>query len=185
MNDNVKLYPCCDNPDCGLCHGSGIASDDNPEVRRLNEQLAALADDTKAMPDLLPAWKKVFREGLLPHIGEVELRTLRRLVIEDDHRLLQGATTTPPPLMCTSTWPVEAACPLTVCGWARLGGEELSEITVGEAEEQFAALCYNIDQTVGEPGGCRHLLNWWDEAPRDEARRELLGEINLALASKE
>lgn len=185
MSDGVKVYPCCDNLGCGLCYGSGIASDDNPEVWRLNEELSAPANDTKPLPDLLPAWKKVFREGLLPHVGGVELRTLRRLVIEDDKRLLQGATTTPPPLMCVQDWPVEAACLTGMCGWAKLTDGELSEVTVGEVKEYFARMCYSIDQTVGEPGGCRHLLNWWDETPRDEARRKLLSEIELALTSKE
>ena len=144
--------------------------------------MASLTDDF--LPDLMPAWKKVFRNGLLPHITEIELRTLRKLIVEDDKRLLQGATTTPPPLMCVQDWSVEAACLTGMCGWASLTAGELTEATVGDVEAAFAKLCFDIDQTIGEPGGVRHLLCWYDETPRDEMRRELLIEIDLALSNK-
>ena len=32
-------------------------------------------------------------------------------------------------------------------------------------------MCYEVDQSMGEPAGCRWLLNWWDETPRPEAFR--------------
>lgn len=163
-----------------VCYGSGIADNDNPEVRKLNEQLNKL-DSDEPLLDLLPAWKQVFRKGILPLVSEVELNTLKDLLKRDDQRLLQGATTTPPPLMCVQDWPVEAACPIGMCGWSCLSSGELGEVTVGEVEEYFARMCYDIDQRIGEPAACRYFLNWWDETPRDEALRELLTEVNLAL----
>ena len=54
--------------------------------------------------------------------------------------------------------------------------------TVGQVEEFFAKACYQADQRLGEPAACRWFLNWFDNTPRAEMRRELLAEVELALA---
>jgi hypothetical protein len=92
---------------------------------------------------------------------------------------VQGATTTPPPLLCVQDWPVEACCALGFCGWQ---GEALC--TVGEVEEHFAKCCFEADQRLGEPAACRWFLNWFDDTPRDDMRRELLAEVELALTDR-
>jgi hypothetical protein len=125
----------------------------------------------------MESWRKVFREGLAPLISTPGLAALRRALEEDDRRLLQGATTTPPPLRCVQDWPVEAACALGYCGWQ---GEGLE--TVAEVEEYFARMCFEIDQRLGEPAGCRWFLNFWDETPRPELRQLVLPEVERALA---
>jgi hypothetical protein len=99
--------------------------------------------------------------------------------LTDDPRLLQGATTTPPPLQCVQDWPVEAACVLGYCAWQ---GEGLE--TVAEVEEFFARACFEADQLLGEPAACRWFLNWYDDTPRDEMRRLLLAEVNRTLAQR-
>ena len=43
------------------------------------------------------------------------------------------------------------------------------------------ACCFEADQRLGEPAACRWFLNWFDDTPRDEMRRELLAEVELAL----
>lgn len=126
----------------------------------------------------MESWRKVWRDGALPLLGTAELAALRDALAADDPALLQGATTSPPPLICVQDWPVEGACLLGICGWRGLGLK-----TVGEVEEYFARACHEIDQRVGEPAGCRWLLNWFDETPRDEMRRDLLAEVELALAA--
>jgi hypothetical protein len=125
----------------------------------------------------MESWRKVWREGLAPLLSTTGLQALRRGLADDDARLLQGATTTPPPLQCVQDWPVESACALGYCGWQ---GEGLE--TVAEVEEFFARMCFEIDVRLGEPAGCRWFLNWFDETPRDEMRRELLAEVNRQLA---
>jgi hypothetical protein len=127
----------------------------------------------------MESWRKVWREGLEPLLSTAGLEALRRALVNDDPRLLQGATTTPPPLQCVQDWPVEGACALGFCGWQ---GEGLE--TVAEVEEFFARMCFEIDQRLGEPAACRWFLNWFDEAPRDEMRRLLLAEVNRALARR-
>jgi hypothetical protein len=126
----------------------------------------------------MEAWRKVFREGFAPLLSTPGLAALRDALKADDGRLLQGATTSPPPV---STWcgnfPVEAACAMGYCGWQGDGLE-----TVGEVEEFFARACFEADQRLGEPAACRHLLNWFDDTPRDEMRASLLPEVELALA---
>lgn len=128
---------------------------------------------------MVEAWKKVWREGLAPLLSTAALQALREAVEKDDQTLLQGATTSPPPLMCVQDWPVEAACAVGYCGWK---GEGLE--TVGEVEEFFARMCFKIDQRINEPAGCRWWLNWWDETPRDEVRSLILPEIDLVLAER-
>ena len=127
----------------------------------------------------MESWRKVWREGLAPQISTTGLDALRRALLNNDTRLLQGATTMPPPLQCVQDWPVEGACGLGYCGWQ---GDQLE--TVSEVEEFFARACFEADQRLGEPAACRWFLNWYDETPRDEMRRLLLPEVNRTLAQR-
>jgi len=52
---------------------------------------------------------------------------------------------------------------------------------VAEVEEFFARACFEADQRLGEPAGCRWFLNWFDETPRDEMRRLLFAEVKHQL----
>ena len=125
----------------------------------------------------MEAWKKVWREGFAPQLSVPALAELRQALQADDSRLLQGATTSPPPLQCVQDWPVEAACVLGYCGWQAEGLESVAEV-----EEFFARMCFEIDNRLGEPAGCRWFLNWFDETPRDEMRQHLLAEIECSIA---
>jgi hypothetical protein len=127
----------------------------------------------------MESWRKVWRDGLAPQLSTTSLEALRRALLTDDPRLLQGATTSPPPLQCVQDWPVEAACVLGFCGWQ---GEGLE--TVAQVEEFFARACFEADQRLGEPAACRWFLNWFDDTPRDEMRRLLLAEVNRTLAQR-
>jgi hypothetical protein len=127
----------------------------------------------------MESWRKVWREGMAPQLSPAGLEALRRALVSDDARLIQGATTTPPPLQCVQDWPVEAACVLGFCGWQ---GDRLE--TVAQVEEFFARACFEADQRLGEPAACRWFLNWYDETPREEMRRQLLVEVNRALAQR-
>jgi hypothetical protein len=127
----------------------------------------------------MESWRNVWRNGIVPLLSTRGLRALRDALARDDARLIQGATSTPPPMQCVLDWPVEAACAIGYCGWQGDGLE-----TVGEVEEFFCRLCFEADQRLGEPAAVRFFINWTDESPRDEVRRELLGEVNLALADR-
>jgi hypothetical protein len=128
----------------------------------------------------METWRRVFREGVAPVLSTNGLLALEAALQRDDPRLCQGATTTPPPLQCVLDWPVEAACLLGYCAWQ---GDGLG--TVGEVEEYFAKVCFEADRRLGEPAAVRHLLNAYDDWPRDEMRRELLPEVDRALAERE
>ncbi len=127
----------------------------------------------------MESWRLVWHEGFVPGLSTAGLEALREALLTDDPRLIQGSTTMPPPLMCVSDWPVEAACALGYCAWHGNGLE-----TVGEVEEFFARVCFEADQRLGEPAACRWFLNWFDDAPRDEMRRELLAEVEKALVER-
>jgi hypothetical protein len=127
----------------------------------------------------MEAWRKVWREGVAPQLSTAGLEALRLALTTDDQRLLQGATTTPPPLQCVQEWAVEAACAVGFCGWQGDGLE-----TVAEVEEFFARVCFEADQALGEPASCRWFLNWFDETPREEMRRQLLAEVGRTLAQR-
>jgi hypothetical protein len=124
-------------------------------------------------------WRTTFRRGVVPNLTLGNLRALRQALLDDDPRLIQGATTTPPPLACVADWPVEGACLFGLCGWHADGLK-----TVGEVEEFFAKLCFKVDESVGEPAACRWVLNWWDDTPREEAIAALLPEVELAITNK-
>lgn len=124
-------------------------------------------------------WQQVWRDGFAPVLTKSGLLALRRALKRNDTRLTQGSTTTPPPLPSVQDWPVEGACALGFCGWQ---GEGCG--TVGEVEEYFAKCCFEADQRLGEPAGCRWFLNWFDDAPRGEMIRDLLSEVERELAGR-
>jgi hypothetical protein len=127
----------------------------------------------------MESWRKVWREGFAPVLSTAGLQALRKALTADDTRLIQGSTSSPPPLMCVQDWPVEAACALGFCAWQ---GEGLE--TVAEVEEFFARTCYEADQRLGEPAVCRYFLNWFDDTPRPQMRKLLLEEVNQTLAER-
>jgi hypothetical protein len=128
--------------------------------------------------ELIEAWRRVWRTAapLLPTDG---LEALAKALRDDDPRLLQGATTTPPPLEVVREWPVEAACLL---GWCEWKGE--ADVPVHRVEEAFARMCFDIDHALGQPAGVRWLLNWYDETPRSEMRAALLPEVEREIARR-
>src|SRR4051794_29041840 len=111
----------------------------------------------------MESWRHVFREGLEPVVSTPGLRALHQALLTDDRRLIQGATTTPPPLRCLQDCAVEGACMTAFPFWQ---GDGLK--TVAETEEAFAEACYEMDARLGEPAACRHLLNAYDSWPRAE-----------------
>jgi len=123
--------------------------------------------------------QRVWRDGLASLLSTAGLQSLKWALLTDYPRLLQGATTTPPPLPCTEHWPVEAACALGYCGWL---GDQL--MTVVEVEQFFARKCFETDERLGEPVAIRWFLNWFDEAPQNLMRHELLAEVSRALVSR-
>lgn len=127
----------------------------------------------------MESWRLVWRDGFAPVIGTEGLSALAEALRTDDERLTQGSTTTPPPLLCVQDWPVEAACCLGLCGWL---GDGLA--SVGQVEEYFARVCFEADQRLGEPAACRWFLNWFDDTPRDQMRRELLEEVERELRNR-
>ncbi len=130
----------------------------------------------------MESWRLTWRDGFAPGLSVSDLTALKTALRDDDPRLHQGQTTTPPPLMCVQDWPCEGGCALGLIGAYRHGGFGVA--TVGECEEEFARLCFEADQRLGEPAACRWFLNWFDDEPRGELRRELLAEVELALSEK-
>jgi hypothetical protein len=126
---------------------------------------------------VLASWQRSFREGIVPHVSPAGLMALKQALETDDPALMQGATTSPPPLDCVSDLPVQAACAIAYAGWKGDG-----RLTVGEVEQFFANVCHRAGQYLGDPTGARWFLNWFDDTPRDQMRRELLAEVSLALA---
>lgn len=124
----------------------------------------------------MESWRKVWREGVVLQLSTAGLTALEKALVTDDSRLIQGATTSPPPLTCMQECPVEGACPISFSVWVGDGRE-----TVGEVEDFFAKVCFEADVKLGEPAAIRWLLNFWDDTPRDEARRLLLAEVQREL----
>lgn len=125
------------------------------------------------------SWRHVFREGFAPGMSAPALESLLLALRRDDQQLIQGSTTSPPPLACVQDWPCEGACAVAYAAWKGDGLE-----TVGEVEEAFARLCFEADKRLGEPAGCRWLLNFFDDTPRDTMRQELAEEVELAILSR-
>lgn len=128
----------------------------------------------------MEAWRRVWRVGFAPLISTEGLESLREALSNDDPRIIQDATCSPPPLQCVEDWPVESTCPIAWTGWK---GE--SDMSVGEVNDHFDSVCFAVDQAIGEPASTRFFLNWWDESPREVVFKELLAEVELALAERQ
>lgn len=128
----------------------------------------------------MDTWRQVWRNGIAPLLSASGLEALRSAIVSDDVRLVQGATTEPPPLYSARDWHLEGACALGFCGWQ---GEGLE--TVGEVEEFVTRLCAEIDRRLGEPTASRWFMHWFDDTPRDLMRRQLLAEVSRTLARQE
>jgi hypothetical protein len=126
---------------------------------------------------ILPAWQHAFRNGLAPVLSTPGLVALCAALERDDSRLIQGATSSPPPLQAVLDWPVEGCCAVSLTGWL---GDGLT--TVGAVSEYFARLCHQADERLGEPGAVRYFLNWFDDTDRRIMRWQLLAEVNRVLA---
>lgn len=120
----------------------------------------------------MESWRKVWREGVAPLLSDNALTALRRGLATDDARLSQGETVFPWH-DAARDWPPERACLLGYCGWQ---GEGLK--TTAEVCEFFACMCMEIDARLGEPAGCRAVLNAWDENPREVMLPLLLAEVD-------
>lgn len=127
----------------------------------------------------MESWRKVWRIGVAPTLSTKGLEALATALREDDAQLLQGQTTVPPPLACVQDWPCEGACAI---GFAHWKADELT--TVADVEACFAAACFDADQLLDEPAAVRFFLGWFDETPREEMRRDLLLEVELALQER-
>jgi hypothetical protein len=121
--------------------------------------------------EALAAWQYSFRNGFAPNLSDAELQVIRAALIEDEPRLCQGATTVPPPMQCVLDWDCEGGCVIAYAGW------QTGRRSVREVEEFFAGVCGKADAALGEAGGVRYFLNWFDQMPRDVMRLQLLQEI--------
>jgi len=122
-------------------------------------------------------WRRIWREGFVPHLPRRGLLALRRALLHDDPRLVQGRVSIPPPLDAVRDRSVEGACAVGFCGWQGEG-----HASVGRVLDFYDRTCELADAAFNEPAACRYFLNWFDDTPRADMRRELLTEVNLALS---
>lgn len=140
-------------------------------VRQAEPEIQPVYDPTRG-----EAWRKAWREGFLPQLPRKGLEALKKALETDDQGLIQGATTSPPPLVYARDMDVTGACAVTFCGCFGL-----DLMTVAEAEEFFARCCFRADERLGEAAACRYFLNVWDETPRPEMFRLMLEEVKFNL----
>ena len=138
---------------------------------------AALAASVEPVQTSAPVetWRTVFRDGFAPILPVEGLEYVAELLRTDGKALIQGATTYPSPLVANQQEDAEKACFLGACGMGA------GRRTVDEVSQFFAQACWDADQRLGEPAACRHFINWFDDTPRAEMRRELLAEVEREL----
>jgi hypothetical protein len=131
------------------------------------------------MESAIETWRWAWREGAAPLLADADLTLLQDALQRDDPRLLQGATTNPPPCDYATEVRCEGGCPLAFVGW-----QNYQMHVVKDVEDFFARLFTEIGQRLGDLTGARWLTNWIDETPRDEMRRLLGEEITRTLAER-
>lgn len=125
------------------------------------------------------AWQAVFRDGIAPLLGQDNLAILAEGLHGRDPAILRGRTSLPDMLESNHAEALQAVDPILYAAFKR-GTIK----TVGEADELLAALSYEVDVRMGEPGALKHFFNWWDEHDHDKAEAstvDLLAEVNRVL----
>jgi hypothetical protein len=123
-------------------------------------------------------WRRVWRVGLAPHLPPKGLLALRDALARDDARLVQGVVSIPRPLEAGRALSIQCACAIGFCGWQGDG-----RTTVGSVLDFFYRVCELADAEFNEEAACRYFLDWFDDTPRADMRRQLLAEVELALQS--
>lgn len=126
------------------------------------------------------AWQAVFREGVAPLLGQDNLEVLAEGLRARDPAILRGRTSLPDMLDSNHSEALTAVDPILYPAFKRQTIK-----TVGEADELLAALSYEIDLRMGEPGALRHFFNWWDGEDHEKAEAStvaLLEEVTRALS---
>ncbi len=116
-------------------------------------------------------WRVVFREGIAPQMPTEALEALRHGLLTYDVRLRPGATVQgfgPGPTY---------ACAIGYGAWM---GMRLT--TADGVQEFFEGVCRRADEALGQPGACRHFIQWFDERRREVVFPQLLAEVNRVLA---
>jgi hypothetical protein len=145
------------------------------------QRLRAEFNRARSDQESLPAWKRAWREGLVPQLTCEGLEGLRKALERDDVRICTGVTTEPPPLSCMEMEPLEKCCPLC---FALLEGKSPAACSVGLMESCFARVCFRCSELCGEPGAVRWFLNAVDEWSRPDLIANLLPEVIIAITSK-
>lgn len=129
----------------------------------------------------MESWRQVWRDGFAKVLPLAGLVALRDALANDDKRLVQGVTTVPRPYSQEANdCPAEAACAIGFCGWQ---SERLS--TARDVGRFFIDACRECGWLLlDEETDFGNFLGWFDRTPRDEMRRELLSEVELAITSR-
>lgn len=126
----------------------------------------------------MESWRKVWREGIAPHLLTDGLKSLLVALRKDDPRIIQGANTLPYPEKSVPDWPVEACD--AVC-WTYWQGRP--SVSLEEIELQFATICYTCNETLGYEA-ITQFLDAYDRWPRQEMRQNMIEEVELVLAHR-
>jgi len=125
-------------------------------------------------------WRSVLQDGLLPVMTSDQIRCVLACLLHNDGRLIQGATTSPPPLKAVASDPVERACLVGMAVWQLQDG-----FTVGETDKGYVRLLGQTDRLYekhhSNHQASRWFLSWFDDTSRDEMRAELIPELKAEL----
>jgi hypothetical protein len=127
----------------------------------------------------MEAWRLIFRNGFSPFLSTDGLEKLLEALKIYDERIIQGATVHPLPIRQNEDWHVEATDAIAFCFW-----QGNNELKVKDIDAFFAKTCFSCDETLGEPSGYRHFLNWYDNFPRKETFDLLADEVSFCLSKR-
>jgi hypothetical protein len=132
-------------------------------------------------------WQECFR-AWAPHAPLPGLVALAEALRSDDPALVQEHTAVPRPSWAAEDAasipppgdiPCKGACAIGYVGWR---GEALGSIL--DVEDWFNEACKLIDSTTRESCACRHLIRFWDDTERNQARRQLLPVVEEAIRAR-
>ncbi len=123
-------------------------------------------------PVPLPAWARVWREGIAPQLTGEQLRVLHTALSQDDPQLVQGCTVLQTHPGIRPSGEIVGACGMAYCLWKTGNHDPL------KLDRAFERLCSKADLPNLSH---QEFIRFFDYTPRPQMIAQLLPEVALAL----
>lgn len=127
-------------------------------------------------------WRRYFRHGIAPLVENAQLEYVLGILKSDSEKMCQGDTVILRKVIAESglTYYHGDLPPVSGCFVSLIHMSD-EKLTANEVDAKFGPFLCRVGLNHGLSS---HFINWFDDSPREEVRRELIAEIELVLDAR-